>query len=746
MLERARAELRSTFGFPDFRGLQWPVIEHVLSGGDAVVLMPTGGGKSLCYQLPALLLPGVCVVVSPLIALMRDQVQALRQMGVRAACINSALAPGEAEKAERAMTEGALDLVYVAPERLLTPRFLGLLGRAPLALFAIDEAHCASQWGHDFRPEYLQLDVLAQRWPGVPRLALTATADGPTRADIVKRLRFEDAQVFAAGFDRPNLRYTVLPKDHARRQLLAFIKARHQGEAGIVYRLSRKKVEACAQWLEKNGVPALPYHAGLPPAVRQANQDRFMREEGLVMVATVAFGMGIDKPNVRFVAHLDPPRSLEAYHQETGRAGRDGLPADAWMTYGLADVGAMRAMLDAGDAPPERKRVEAMKLTAMLGYCETAGCRRTALLGHFGQPHPGGCGNCDNCLTPVETWDGTVAAQKALSAAYRTDQCFGAGYLTDLLLGVTSQRMTRFGHDTLKTFGCGKELDRRAWMSVFRQLAAAGLLEVDIEGHGGLRLTPASWEVLRGQRAVTLRADPVRPRERGRRAARPDAPAALAGLDAEARELFEALRALRLELARTQDVPPYAVFPDRTLLEMVDQRPVDADGLAALHGVGRRKLTAYGAAFLDALDAHEAAQGRPRPPRGEWAPRAEEPRPQGPSPTQAETLRLWRELGDAGAVARERGLTEGTVWAHLHALVAAGLVEPLEAAGLAPQEEEEIRATLEARGAASLTLAHGALGGRYGFDRLRMVRAALEREAQAASGPGAAPGEGEPSC
>ncbi|WP_028586715.1 DNA helicase RecQ [Desulfocurvus vexinensis] len=736
MLARAQAQLRTTFGFPDFRGLQWPVIEHVLAGGDAVVLMPTGGGKSLCYQLPALLLDGVCVVVSPLIALMRDQVQALHQMGVRAAAINSALTPGEAAQAERAMAEGALDLVYVAPERLLTPRFLELLGRTPLALFAIDEAHCASQWGHDFRPEYLQLDVLAERWPAVPRLALTATADGPTREDIIRRLRFEGARVFSAGFDRPNLRYTVLPKDHPRRQLLAFITERHQGEAGIVYRLSRKKVEDCARWLEQNGVPALPYHAGLPPAVRQDNQDRFMREEGLVMVATVAFGMGIDKPNVRFVAHLDPPRSLEAYHQETGRAGRDGLPADAWMTFGLADVGAMRAMLDAGDAPPERKRVESTKLTAMLGYCETAGCRRTALLGHFGQPHPGGCANCDNCLTPVDTWDGTVAAQKALSAVYRTDQCFGAGYLADLLLGVSTERMTRFGHDRLKTFGCGPELDRRGWMSVFRQLAAGGLLEVDALGHGGLRLTPASWTVLRGERTVTLRRDPVRQRGKKGRAGRAGAPATLAGLDAEARELFEALRALRLELAQAQGVPPYAVFQDRTLLEMVAARPGDADGLAALYGVGERKLAAYGATFLAALDAHETAHGRPRAAAPAARPPArEDAEPWEPSPTQAETLRLWRELGDADAVARERGLTGGTVWAHLHALVGAGLVDPLAAAGLDAAQEREVRAALAASRAAALTPAHEALGGRYGFDQLRMVRAAMEREAREDAGP-----------
>jgi len=738
MQRRAQALLRTTFGFSDFRGLQWPVIEHVLAGGDAVVLMPTGGGKSLCYQLPALLLDGVCVVVSPLIALMRDQVQALRQMGVRAACINSALAPGEAARAERAMTEGGLDLVYVAPERLLTPRFLDVLDRTPLALFAIDEAHCASQWGHDFRPEYLQLDVLATRWPRVPRLALTATADGPTRADIVTRLRFEKAQIFTAGFDRPNLRYTVLPKDHARRQLLAFINERHRGEAGIVYRLSRKKVEACAQWLESHGVPALPYHAGLPPAVRQENQDRFMLEEGLVMVATVAFGMGIDKPNVRFVAHLDPPRSLEAYHQETGRAGRDGLPADAWMTYGLADVGTMRAMLDAGDAPPERKRVESLKLTAMLGYCETAGCRRTALLGHFGQPHPGGCANCDNCLTPVDTWEGTVAAQKALSAVFRTGQRFGAGHLTDVLLGVTTARVARLGHDELKTFGCGQELDRRAWMAVFRQLAAGGLLEVDTMGHGGLRLTEASWQVLRGERSVTLRKDPAPPRGRKTRTPRGAAPATLAGLDSdEARELFEALRALRLELAHGQGVPPYAVFQDRTLLEMVAARPEDEDGLAALYGVGERKLAAYGTAFLAALAAHETAHGRLRAaaaPAARPAPR-EASGPWEPSPTQAETLRLWRELGDTGAVARARGLTEGTTWAHLHALAAAGLVDPMAAAGLDAEQEREVCAALAASQAASLTPVHEALGGRYGFDQLRMARAAMEREAREADAP-----------
>ena len=482
-------------------------------------------------------------------------------------------------------------------------------------------------------------------------------------------------------------------------------------------------------------MPALPYHAGLSAGVRQKNQDRFMNEEGLIIVATVAFGMGIDKPNVRFVAHLDPPKSLEAYHQETGRAGRDGLPADAWMTYGLADVGIMRSMIESGEADAERKRVESQKLTALLGYCESVQCRRTALLGYFGEDHAGGCGNCDNCLTPVDVWDGTVAAQKALSAVYRTDQCFGAAYLSDVLMGKATDRVLRFGHDALKTFGCGDELDKKGWMSVFRQLAASGLVRVDIEGHGGLKLTQASWEVLRGERGVTLRKDPVLARATKKKSRKSRAAALPPGTPDtdEARELFETLRTKRLELARSQNVPPYAVFPDRTLLDMVARRPRTVGGFADLHGVGARKLAAYAEIFLAVLAEHEARHGRPdglpeAEPEGAAPPPPAEV-PLGPSPSQEVTLDLWNTLGDVAAVADARGLSPGTIWAHLLALASLGLVDANRAAGIGPEEETEIREAFAAHGTNSLIPVHEALEGRYGYDRLRMVRAALEGEA-----------------
>ncbi len=447
---RALEVLRSVFGYGDFRGLQRPIIEHAIAGGDALVLMPTGGGKSLCYQIPALVRPGLGIVVSPLIALMKDQVDALRQAGVRAAYLNSTLSGAEAMEVEQAMRQGALDLVYVAPERLVTARCLELLARCRLALFAIDEAHCVSQWGHDFRPEYLQLSVLHERFPGVPRLALTATADGPTRSDILARLKLEEARVFAAGFDRPNIRYRVVAKADAKAQLLQFLAAEHQGDAGIVYCLSRRRVEEVATWLCERGRIALPYHAGLDPQTRERNQERFLRDEGVIIVATVAFGMGIDKPNVRFVAHLDAPKSLEAYYQETGRAGRDGLPADAWMTYGMADVTALLALLDAGALDERQRRIERHKLTALLGFCETATCRRQALLGYFGEREHPPCGNCDNCLRPARVWDGLVAAQKALSAVFRTGQRFGVGHLVDVLRGQLTERVQHFGHDKLQ--------------------------------------------------------------------------------------------------------------------------------------------------------------------------------------------------------------------------------------------------------------------------------------------------------
>ncbi|WP_221047631.1 DNA helicase RecQ [Methylogaea oryzae] len=598
----AQQVLHNVFGYPAFRGRQQEVVEHVAGGGDALVLMPTGGGKSLCYQIPALLRRGVGIVVSPLIALMQDQVDALKQLGVKAAFLNSSLEPADAREVQGRLVRGDLDILYVAPERLLKPNFLATLEQAQdgagLALFAIDEAHCVSQWGHDFRPEYRELTVLHERFPDVPRIALTATADAPTRREIVERLGLEQAEQFVASFDRPNIRYRVTQKANARRQLLAFLETEHAGDAGIVYCLSRKKVEDTAEWLREQGRDALPYHAGLPAAVREANQRRFLREEGVVMVATVAFGMGIDKPNVRFVAHMDLPKSMEGYYQETGRAGRDGLPADAWMAYGLGDVIAMRQLLDSTDAPEERKRLERHKLDALLGYCESTACRHQTILRYFGEDdHPGHCGQCDNCLQPVDTWDATEAARMALSCVYRTGQRFGVGHVVDVLLGKSTVQVERFQHQQLSTYGIGQALTQSQWSSVFRQLVAGGFLTVDMEAFGGLRLTEAARPVLRGEQAVWLRRDAEQPKVRKTREERKARPEG-AGDD----PLWLALKAKRLELAREQGVPPYVIFHDSTLLEILNHRPQTLDELGEVSGVGQAKLTRYGDAFLKVLE------------------------------------------------------------------------------------------------------------------------------------------------
>ncbi len=588
--------LRRVFGHAEFRGPQAEIVEHVACGGDALVLMPTGGGKSLCYQLPALLRPGCAIVVSPLIALMQDQVDALRQLGVAAACLNSALDAETASDVERQLREGRLDLLYVAPERLLTPRFLSMLERSDIALFAIDEAHCVSQWGHDFRPEYRQLTVLHERWPDIPRIALTATADPPTQREIAERLQLEDARHFAGSFDRPNLRYTVVQKDNARRQLLDFLRG-HTNEAGIVYALSRRKVDETAEFLREHGIHALPYHAGMPAEMRAANQHRFLREDGIVMVATIAFGMGIDKPDVRFVAHIDLPKSIEGYTQETGRAGRDGEPAEAWMTYGLGDVVQLRQMIAQGDSDESRKRVEQRKLDALVGYCESMACRRQVLLGNFGEDYPEPCGNCDNCLTPPESWDASLAAQKALSCVYRSGQRFGAGHLIDILRGSDGERIRQFGHDALSTYGIGTELDARTWRGVFRQLVAGGWLAVDVEGHGSLRLTPKSAEILKEKQPVMLRREAPRKASRTASASSPQN----ADLDPIAQPRFDALRALRTRLAREQSVPPYVIFHDRTLRDIAIHHPTTLAELAEIGGIGSSKLERYGEAVLEAL-------------------------------------------------------------------------------------------------------------------------------------------------
>ncbi|WP_413993602.1 DNA helicase RecQ [Labrys okinawensis] len=592
------AVLNDVFGYAAFRGEQEDVVRHVTDGGDAVVLFPTGAGKSLCYQIPALCRRGVGIVVSPLIALMRDQVEALRQAGVCAAALNSSLSREESYQVRRDLMDGKLDLLYVAPERVATAGFQNLIADADIALFAIDEAHCVSQWGHDFRPEYRDLNQLAELFPGIPRVALTATADPVTRADIIERLGLGDARVFATSFDRPNISYTIVERDNARQQLLACL-ARHKGESGIVYCLSRAKVEDTAGWLNSQGIRALPYHAGLDAAVRSANQDAFLKEEGLCLVATVAFGMGIDKPDVRYIAHLDIPSSVEAYYQETGRAGRDGLPSEAWMSYGMADVVQRRRMIQEGNAPDAVKRVELGKLNALLGICETVDCRRKAILAHFGEAHPGQCGNCDTCLSPVESFDGTEAAIKAMAAVYRTGQMFGAGHIVDVLTGKVTEKAQRFGHDSQPVFGAGKDMDAKTWQSVLRQLTAAGLIAIDHNAHGALTLSEDARAVFRKERTVTLRRD--RPRKTTKQLRAQKATGDLAPAD---EALFQALRAERSRLAREQGIPPYMVFADTTLRAMATQRPGNRAEFLALSGVGQAKLDHYGAAFLAVLASH----------------------------------------------------------------------------------------------------------------------------------------------
>jgi ATP-dependent DNA helicase RecQ len=591
--------LRDVFGHASFRGQQEDVVRHVTSGGDAVVLFPTGAGKSACYQVPALCRPGVGIVVSPLIALMRDQVEALRQAGVSAAALNSSLTSEEAAKVRRQLHNGELDLLYVAPERLTTPGFMQMISGVDIALFAIDEAHCVSQWGHDFRPEYRDLAKIGELFPGVPRIALTATADPVTREDIIERLGLGEARIFATSFDRPNIGYAIVERDNARKQLLSFL-AKHNGNSGIVYCLSRAKVEDTADWLTKQGIRALPYHAGMPAETRSANQDAFLKEENLCLVATVAFGMGIDKPDVRYVAHMDLPSSIEAYYQETGRAGRDGQPADAWMSYGMADVVQRRRMIDEGNAPDEIKRVERAKLNALLGVCETADCRRKAILSHFGEEHPGNCGNCDTCLSPVATWDGTDAAIKAMAAIYRTGQRFGAGHLIDVLLGKTTEKTTRFGHDKQPVFGQGKDMDAKTWQSVLRQITASGLVLVDHGAHGALTLSEGARAVFKGERRVVLRKD------RPQKAA--DVRKSLAkavDLPEAAQPIFDALRAERTRLAKQQGVPPYVIFHDTTLKAIAMARPSTMDEMVVLPGIGQAKLERYGEAFLAVLAQQE---------------------------------------------------------------------------------------------------------------------------------------------
>ena len=590
--------LRKYYGYRSFRTHQLDIIESVIRGEDAFVLMPTGSGKSLCYQIPAILRAGVGLVISPLIALMQDQVQALRQNGLRADFLNSSLAADEAGGVERRVVAGAVDLLYVAPERLLTESFQRLLQRIPIALFAIDEAHCVSQWGHDFRPEYLRIAEVTKRFGDVPKIALTATADAHTRRDIIEKLELSEAAQFVSSFDRPNIRYRVQLKNNGKMQLHAFLRDEHPGESGIVYVRTRKRADTVASWLSAKGVDAVSYHAGVEPHARLERQRRFLRES-VVIVATIAFGMGIDKPDVRFVAHLDLPSSMEAYYQETGRAGRDGKPADAWMTYSLADVVATRMLLEGSEGSEAFKRLQARKLDALLGYCETVECRRHVLLGYFGEAYPAPCPNCDNCLQTVETWDGTVAAQKALSCVYRTGQRFGAAHLTDILVGNGSPNVRRHGHDRIKTFGAGQDLPPGEWRSVFRQLAASGLLTVNMAEISGFRLTEKSWPVLKGAQPVRFRKD-AQPLKVAKTARAVSSPVADIG-DEGSQSLFEGLRRLRLDIAQRLGIPPYVVFHDKTLKEMAVVKPSTPAELLGITGVGERKLELYGDLFLRAI-------------------------------------------------------------------------------------------------------------------------------------------------
>jgi ATP-dependent DNA helicase RecQ len=704
-IQQAVERLETVFGYTSFRSNQQQIIETLLAGGDCLALMPTGGGKSLCYQIPALVREGTGIVISPLIALMQDQVDALRDFGVRAAFLNSTLDRRAQDDIERQYANGKLDLLYVAPERLVQDRTLNLLSRQRIALFAIDEAHCVSQWGHDFRPEYRQLRILADRFPRVPRIALTATADERTRQDIVAELSLEGANCFVASFDRPNIRYAISPSGSmsAREKLWQFISTEHAGDAGVVYCLSRKSVEETAAWLSSKGRTALAYHAGLEPHIRAAAQSRFINEDGLIIVATVAFGMGIDKPDVRFVAHLNLPKSIEAYYQETGRAGRDGEPANAWMAYSVQDVVQQRQWIAQSEGADTFKQVQRQKLEALVGLCEMPSCRRQALLGYFGERLDQPCGNCDNCLSPPATHDATVDAQKALSAVYRTGQRFGASYVIDILLGKSDERIVRNAHDRLSVFGIGVHQTQTYWKGLFRQLTAAAYLAGDDEGHGTLTLTERSRGLLRGEDVFQMRSE-VSAARKGKREARKAALVSPAN-----QPLFDALRAVRAELAAAAHLPPYVVAQDKTLIELAEKRPRTEAALHGITGLGNSKIARYGTRFLACIAQFSNPVLANRL-----------------SSSVNQTLAAHVRGLDADAIAAERGIEVSTVYGHFAEAIEAGLLKTDDVLDIDASDRDEIDAVfdrLHTRDHGKLGPAFAALEGRFNFGILKCLLA-----------------------